>query len=348
MKTIKVKASKAYDVVISENILDKIGELCPVKACKAAVISDDKVFGIYGKRLVEALEKSGFTIISHTFKNGERSKNITEYARILEFLAENQLTRSDCIFALGGGVCGDMSGFAAATYLRGIRFVQIPTTFLAAVDSSVGGKTGVNLQSGKNLAGAFHQPEMVLCDTKTFETLDEGVFSDGVAEAVKCGMIKSKDLFLKMGKDFKKDIESVVASCVEIKRSVVEEDEFDLGLRQLLNFGHTIGHTIEKLSNFSVTHGHAVAIGMAVITKAAYKTGVCDESVYDELIKTLKICNLPTECSFSAEEIYKTAMSDKKRTGDTITLVLPKSIGECVLEKISTADLYEFIRKGLE
>lgn len=348
MKTIKVNASKKYDVIISENILDNIASLCPISPCKAAVISDDKVFGIYGQRLISALSGAGFSVVSYTFKNGERSKNLTEYAKILEFLARNQLTRADVIFALGGGVCGDMSGFAAATYLRGIRFVQIPTTLLAAVDSSVGGKTGINLACGKNLAGAFHQPELVLCDTKTFETLDKDVFGDGVAEAIKCGMIKSEALFNKMGGGFTDDIESVVADCVEIKCSVVEEDEFDTGMRQLLNFGHTIGHTIEKLSNFSVTHGHAVAIGMAQITKASYKLGFCDECVYDKLIKTLLACGLPTECEFSAEDIYKTALSDKKRAGDTITLVIPKKVGECVLKKFSTEDLYEFIKKGLE
>lgn len=348
MKTIKVNASKSYDVIISENILDKIGELSPIKPCKAAIISDDRVFALYGRIVEESLKKAGFLVVCHTFKNGEQSKNITEYAKILEFLAENQLTRSDCIFALGGGVCGDMSGFSAATYLRGIKFVQIPTTFLAAVDSSVGGKTGVNLTAGKNLAGAFHQPDIVLCDTKAFETLEEETFLDGVAETVKCGMIRNKALFEKMSGNYKEDLESIIADCISVKRDVVEADEFDTGERQLLNFGHTIGHTIEKLSNFKITHGHAVSIGMAIITKASYRTGICDKSVSDELIKTLKNCGLPTECEYSAEDIYKTALSDKKRMGDTITLVVPKQIGECVLYQIPTDELYNFIEKGLK
>lgn len=347
MKTIKINASKSYDVIISENILDNIGKISPVKPCKAAIIGDDRVFALYGKRVEKSLLDAGFSVVSHTFKNGEPSKNITEYAKMLEFLAENQLTRSDCIFALGGGVCGDMAGFCAATYLRGIRFIQIPTTFLAAVDSSVGGKTGVNLAAGKNLAGAFHQPELVLCDTKTFETLEKETFLDGVAETVKCGMIKNKSLFEKMSDNYMEDIETVIADAVSVKRDVVERDEFDKGERQLLNFGHTIGHTIEKLSSFKITHGHAVSIGMAIITKASYKLGLCDKSVSDELIKTLKNCGLPTECEYTADDIYKTALQDKKRMGDTITLVVPKTIGNCVLYEIPTGKLHDFIEKGL-
>ena len=348
MKTIRVNASESYDVVISGGILGKIAELCPVKGCKAALISDDRVFLLYGDIVKNALEKSGFTVAVHIFQNGERSKNIAEYTKILEFLAENQLTGSDCIFALGGGVCGDMSGFAAATYLRGIRFVQIPTTFLAAVDSSVGGKTGVNLTAGKNLVGAFHQPTFVLCDTDTFKTLEKETFLDGVSETIKCGMIRDKALFDKMSENYTDDLEEIITSCIEVKRSVVEEDEFDSGARRLLNFGHTIGHTIEKLSGFGVTHGHAVAIGMAIVTKASYKMGICGKAVYDELIKTLKNCGLPTDCEYTAEQIYQTALLDKKRRGDSITLVLPKEIGECILAEIPTDELYNFIEKGLE
>lgn len=347
MKTVKVNVSKSYDVVISSNILDKIGTICKISPCKAAIISDDKVFPLYGERVKKSLEEAGFFVVCHIFKNGEKSKNITEYAKMLEFLAENHITASDCIFALGGGVCGDMSGFSAATYLRGMRFVQIPTTFLAAVDSSVGGKTGINLGAGKNLAGAFHQPSFVLCDTDTFKTLDKETYSDGVAEAIKCGMIRDKALFEKMQGDYQEDIESVITSCIEVKRCVVEADEFDKGERRLLNFGHTIGHAIEKLSDYEITHGHAVAMGMAIVTKAAYKTGFCDKSVCDALTETLTKCALPTSCPYTAEEIAKIALSDKKRSGDTVAFVLPKEIGNCVIHNIKTDEICDFIEKGL-
>ncbi len=350
MKKIRIDASVKYDVVISGGSLDGLGESVSATLGKsrAALVSDDRVFSIYGERVKKSLSDAGFDVVCHVFENGEKSKNTEEYIKILEFMAENQLTRSDIAVALGGGVVGDMTGFAAATYLRGIKFVQVPTTFLAAVDSSVGGKTGVNLKNGKNLVGAFHQPSLVMCDTDTFDTLSNEIFADGVSEAIKCGMISDEELFEKMNGDFKREIEEVIAGCVGIKSEVVANDEFDTGSRQLLNFGHTIGHAIEKCSNFSITHGHAVAIGMAIITNAACKIGFCPRETYDRLVCALKKCGLPTECPYTAEELYKVALSDKKRTGDSVTVVLPKRVGECVLKKISTAELLEYIKRGLE
>lgn len=350
MKKINVNASVNYDVLISEDVLASCGELVSqvLPKSRAAIISDDKVFSLYGDIVKKSLEGSGYETVEFTFPNGEKSKNTNTYVQMLEFLAENHLTRSDIVIALGGGVTGDMAGFAAATYLRGIKFVQIPTTLLASVDSSVGGKTGVNLESGKNLAGAFHQPSLVICDTKALNTLDEDTFSDGVSEAIKCGMIADSALFEKMGGDFRSDIEGVIASCVSIKRDVVCCDEFDTGARQLLNYGHTIGHAIEKCSSFAITHGHAVAIGMAIITNAAEKNGFCEKGTYSALIKTLEKCGLPTECPYSAEELYAVTLSDKKRAGNSVTLVLPEKIGKCVLHKVSTEELLEYIKKGLE
>lgn len=350
MKKIHINASKEYDVMISRGILDTCGELIGnvIPKCRAAVISDDKVFAFYGAAVKKSLEKSGFEAIAYTFENGEKSKNIETYTKILEFLAENRFTRTDIVIALGGGVTGDMAGFAAATYLRGIKLVQIPTTFLAAVDSSVGGKTGVNLPAGKNLVGAFHQPSLVICDTDTFGTLEEERFSDGVAEAIKCGMIRNKELFEKMSGDFKTDIEEVIAECISIKRDVVVNDELDTGERQLLNFGHTIGHAIEKCSDFKLTHGHAVAIGMVVISKAAERLGLCDDGISAAIEKTLKSCGLPASCNFSAEELYSVALSDKKRAGNSVTLVVPEKIGHCVLRKVTTEELLKYIEKGLE
>lgn len=348
MKKIHVNASLEYDVVISRGIIAELGKHLGeiVSPCRAAVISDDKVFELYGEKVVTSLKSAGFDICHHVFKNGEKSKNMSQLETILEFLAENRITRGDIIVAVGGGVTGDMAGFAAAVYLRGIRFVQVPTTFLAAVDASVGGKTAVDLKHGKNLAGVFHQSTAVFCDPDTFETLEENVYADGIAEAVKCGMLRDGRLFELMNGDTGMCVEEVIERSVVIKRDVVEEDEFDTGSRQLLNFGHTIGHAIEKCSDFEISHGHAVAAGMAIITKAAEKAGICKSGTYEELCKVLKNSGLPTECGYSAEELYDVILSDKKRVGNSITVVLPKEIGNCILQKMSVEEMYEFVKKG--
>lgn len=347
MRKVHITASNEYDVIIGKGILENCGKLIGEIFCKGrcAIISDDNVYSIYGETVKKSLAESGFSADVFTFPNGEGSKNISTYTEILEFLAEIGLTRSDFIVALGGGVTGDMAGFCAATYLRGIKFVQIPTTFLAAIDSSVGGKTGVNLKAGKNLVGAFHQPGLVICDTDTFKTLDEKTFADGVAEAIKYGMIKEPALLEKLAGDF--DIEEVVEICVKIKRDVVAKDEFEQGERKLLNFGHTIGHGVEKCSSYTITHGHAVAIGMSIITKAAEMFGICEKGMAESLDELLEKCGLPTSCLYSAEEIYSVALSDKKRAGGFITLVLPKRVGECILNTITIEKLLEYIKKGI-
>ncbi len=348
MYKIRVNTKKAYDVIIENGILENSGNLIKeiFPNAKIAVISDDKVFSLYGDILLKSLEKSGFDVVSYTFPNGEKSKNAKTYLEILEFLAKNQLTRSDIAVALGGGVTGDMAGFAAGTYLREIPFVQIPTTLLAAVDSSVGGKTGINLDAGKNLAGVFHQPSLVICDPKTLDTLDAETLKDGVAEAIKYGMICDSGLFNKMSGNFMDNIAEIIKACVEIKRDIVTEDEFDKGTRQLLNFGHTIGHAIEKCSSFNVTHGHAVAMGMKIITNACERNGFCKSGTYKSLVDTLEACGLINECNFSARELYEVTLSDKKRAGNSITLVLPEKIGKCVLKKVQTEEVLNYIEKG--
>ena len=349
MRKVHVNASKEYDVLIGNGILKDSGKLIAeiFPKGKTAIISDDKVYSLYGKALKESLEDAGFSVSTFVFANGEKSKNISTYTEILEFLGKERLTRSDFLMALGGGVAGDMAGFAAATYLRGIEFVQIPTTFLSAIDSSVGGKTGVNLGAGKNLVGAFHQPSLVICDTDTFKTLDEKTFADGTAEAIKYGMISDRELLEKLSGDFLKDIEEIVETCVKIKRDIVNEDEFEGGVRKLLNFGHTIGHGVEKCSNYEITHGHGVAVGMSIITKATEEMGLCDKGVFETLCSILSKCGLPEKSPFSAEELYDVALSDKKRAGNSITVVLPKTLGECVLKKISVEELLEYIKKGI-
>ena len=349
MTTVKVNASGEYDILIGNNLLDKCGELCldRINPCKLCIISDDTVASLYLKRVESSFKLAGFETTTYVFPHGEASKTMDTIADILEFLADNRLTRSDCLVALGGGVVGDMCGFASAIYLRGIKFIQIPTTLLAAVDSSVGGKTGVDLRAGKNLAGAFHQPSLVICDYSTLDTLTPEIFADGCAEVIKYGVINDRDFFFSLQNGIKEQIEEVIAACVRNKRDVVEEDEFESGKRQLLNLGHTIGHAIELCSNLQISHGSAVAIGMVIVMRSAVKQEICTEADLDALISMLTTHGLPTSCSFSAEQLAAVATADKKRNGDRITLVVPYSIGDSRLLPIPISELTSFIEKGL-
>jgi 3-dehydroquinate synthase len=279
---------------------------------------------------------------------GEKSKSAEQFFALHNWLAENEVTRSDALIALGGGVVGDLTGFVAATYLRGVPFIQIPTTLLAMVDSSVGGKTGIDIPSGKNLVGAFHQPSIVLCDTETLKTLSPEVFHDGCAEAVKHGMIRSEKLLNMLGeKDIHMNLEKIIAENIIIKRDIVQRDEFDTGERQLLNFGHTIGHAVEKLSKYEISHGTAVAMGMSIITNAAVKKKICPHECLTVLKKMLNTFNLSNQFYFSSENIYQACLTDKKRMGDTITEVIPTALGVCELRKMPVAELIEWIEMGV-
>lgn len=350
MKTIHVTASKEYDVKIGSGLIATLGtEVAAIcKTGTAAIISDSNVWPLYGEIAVKSLENAGFRVVHYVFPAGEASKNGHNYLAILNFLAENHVTRSDCVIALGGGVVGDMAGFVAATFLRGIAYIQVPTTLLAAVDSSVGGKTAIDLDAGKNLAGAFYQPKLVLCDTDTQSTLPPDIFRDGCAEVIKYGVLYDPQLFamlLQTGLDF--DRESVIARCVELKRDVVAQDEFDNGARQKLNLGHTIGHGIEAQSNFTISHGQAVAIGMAIVSKAAVKYGICSRETQVQIQSVIEQFGLPAITSCSAQELFACALSDKKRTGGSVTLVVPERIGSCILKPTPVEELKDFIEAGL-
>ena len=277
-----------------------------------------------GEKFVEGDDVAAFRIFGF-FETFAVSDDAHYLFFDLFFLAED---RDDVIIALGGGVVGDLAGFVSSTYLRGIKFVQIPTTLLAAVDSSVGGKTAIDLKAGKNLAGAFYQPQVVLCDYSTLDTLPEEVFNDGCAEVIKYGVIASEELFEKCFKGIKENIEDIIYECVRIKRDIVAKDEFDIGMRQLLNYGHTIGHAIEACSNYEITHGSAVAIGMILITKAAVKLDICGENTLIRLEKLIKLCGLPYDTHYGVSELYEIMLSDKK-VDEKPGTVLPyqKSIG---------------------
>lgn len=350
MISIEVKASRSYQVHIGSGLLLQLGQRIKElsKAQKVALVSDSNVYPRYGEAAESSLKAAGFQVLSFVFPAGEESKNADTYLQLLNFLAENQVTRADCLVALGGGVVGDLTGFTAATYLRGVAYVQVPTTVLAAVDSSVGGKTAIDLPVGKNLVGAFYQPKMVLCDTSTLNTLPEDVFRDGCAEVIKYGVLYDPKLFehlLQHGISFQR--EQVIARCVELKRDVVMEDEFDTGARMKLNLGHTIGHGVEAKSNFTVSHGKAVAIGMCVVARAAAACGYCSEAVRDRIVSAVKKFELPTETVYDTQALFTGALSDKKRSGSHVDLIVPFEIGDCRITPLELTQIHSFIQAGL-
>jgi len=334
-----------YTVVIGGGLDYGRLALTAKKPCKAVVVSDDNVFPLYGEAALASFRANGYQASRFVIKNGEASKTLATVERLLAFLANENVTRSDLLIALGGGVVGDLTGFAAAVYLRGVDFIQLPTTVLAAVDSSVGGKTGVDLPAGKNLAGAFHQPIAVLCDTDTFATLPKEVYADGMAEVIKHGMIADRELLLSLGS---LPPAEMCRRNVEIKARVVEEDEFDTGVRRLLNFGHTVGHAVEALSGYRVSHGRAVAIGMAVITRACVRNGLTDPACLGDLENALALYGLPARCEYTAKELARAALHDKKRAGGTISLVIPKKTGRAGIYDLPIEQLEDFIAKGLD
>ena len=350
MTTVTVRASRPYEVTIGRGLLDTVGRQAAGqwKGRSAAVVSDSTVAPLYLNRVQDSLERAGFRVHSFVFPAGEDQKNGGTYLKLLEFLAARRLTRADGLIALGGGVVGDLAGFAAATFLRGIGFLQLPTTLLAAVDSSVGGKTAIDLTNGKNLAGAFYQPQAVLCDLDTLDTLPAEVFADGCAEVIKYGMIGDPALLARLETvDFRADPEELVARCVAQKRDLVEQDEFDTGARQLLNLGHTLGHGVEACSGYTVSHGRAVAIGMTLVTRAAVAFGRCPAEVLPRLRRLLERYGLPDATAYSAQALYEKTLSDKKRSGDTISLVVPIAWGASQLVRIPVSELPAWIERGL-
>jgi 3-dehydroquinate synthase len=353
MNKITVKASSKYDIFIGTGLLSKIGDFIKdVKEIKnvqkIVIVTDDIVAPFYLDVVENNLTFAGYDAKNYIIENGEKSKSATEYIKLLNFLAEEHLTRSDLIIALGGGVVGDLTGFVASSYLRGINFVQIPTTLLAAVDSSVGGKTAINLQSGKNLAGAFYQPKLVLCDYLTLDTLPDEIFKEGCGEVIKYGILGDENLFIHLERyllDF--DREYVISSCVELKKNIVNKDEFDNTVRQLLNLGHTVGHAIEKLNDYKVFHGDAVATGIAIITRLARDLEICDEKSAERILNLLTQFGFEKDTDFDVDEITEVILSDKKIRGNKINLILPKKIGECIIKEFDVDEIPILLKSAL-
>ncbi len=350
MTSITVNASKTYQIHIGTGLLPTLG--AEVKALggadKVCVVSDATVWNLYGGPVTASLLGSGLEVCSFVFPAGEESKNGATFLALLNFLAQQALTRADLIVALGGGVVGDLAGFAAASYLRGIRFVQVPTTLLAAVDSSVGGKTAIDLPAGKNLAGAFCQPSLVLCDIDCLKSLPEEIFREGCAEVLKTAVLFDEELFLALARDgLLFDREWVIARCVIHKAEVVAADEFDRGQRQKLNLGHTLGHGVEALSEFRCPHGRAVAIGMALVARASVAYGFAPQGTATRILWLLQRFGLPIGTEYTAADLYRAALRDKKRSGDCVSLVIPRAVGDCVLLPMGLEELEDFIQAGL-
>lgn len=348
MRCVEVRAGWPYEVFIGRGLMDAAGGMI-VEALggtrMAAILTDDTVDALYGARVEQALSESGLRTCRFAMPHGEAHKTLATWEKMLAFLSEQGMTRADAVVALGGGVPGDVAGFSAACYQRGVDLVQIPTTLLAMIDSSVGGKTGVDLGGLKNQVGAFHQPRLVLIDPDALSTLPAATLSDGAAEAVKYGVLGDTELFERLSRGgWTEDAEWVIERCVFHKAALVAADELDRGSRQLLNLGHTLGHAIEKCSGFRFSHGQAVAVGMIYAARIARSMGLCGPEVEADIAAALTAGGLPLSAPYGAAELAAAAMADKKRAGGEITLVLPRAIGRCELRRVPAAELEELTR----
>lgn len=351
MKKIQVNHKEnRYDIIIDNNILSKAGEYLELvnDNKNIAVITDENVFKLYGSKLKESLEKYGSRIHFIVVKPGEESKSIKTLSEVLDQLTEQSIKRSDLIVAFGGGVIGDLAGFVASIYLRGIDYVQIPTTLLSQIDSSIGGKTAINLRKGKNLAGTFYQPKLVLIDPSILNSLTDGCIKDGMGEVIKYACIKDAQMFEKLTRIKSKEqlfdhIEYIIYTCCNIKRAIVEVDEKDTGLRMILNFGHTLAHAIENYFNYQYSHGQAVGVGMYYITEKSEELGYTKQGTAQRIKDVLMNFNMEYSIkNVDDEYIRKTIKLDKKNIKDNINLILLHEIGDCFIEKVPEKNISTF------
>ena len=353
MDEVKVNLGKrSYDIKIARGLLAKSGSEARLlsKADKVAVITDANVDALYGQSIQKALEDAAFSVSRIVIEPGEKSKTLGTLSDVFAQMAAFGMTRSDLVITFGGGVPGDLGGFAAATFLRGIDFIQVPTSLLAQIDSSVGGKVAVDLPAGKNLVGSFYQPLGVFIDPDLLGTLPKRYLHDGLAEAIKYGCIRSSGLFTKLqhikdDEELLSEIEAIIQECCSIKARIVEMDEFDTGERMLLNFGHTIGHAVEKYFNYETfTHGEGVGIGMVALTEQTEQLGITAKGSAKLIREVLKRYGLPTEAVMAKDEVLRTIALDKKKKGGTITLIVLDMIGQARLMKIPCEELASYIR----
>lgn len=328
MKKVHVSLEdKSYDVLIEKGILSCIEKYIDTKR-EIVIISDDNI----PKKYIDLITPKLNNPLTLFVPQGEQSKSMETAYSLLNSLVEYKVTRSVLIIALGGGVIGDLAGFVASVYMRGVDYIQIPTTLLSQIDSSVGGKVGINSKTMKNSIGSFKQPKLVLIDPDTLSTLEDRQVSSGIAEMIKYGVIASKQLFIDiLEKDIFTNIEEYIFQCITIKRNIVVEDEFDYGLRQLLNFGHTIGHAIEQDSKYKLLHGEAVSIGMVMMSK--------DKPYYENLIRVLNKYNLPTSYEYDKERIYNYIVTDKKASKHNLNIIIADELGKGLIKTINTVDI---------
>lgn len=356
--TIDIDTARPYQVHVGTFLLEQTGPLVRATAggSRAVIVTDTNVGPLYQMPVKQSLESAGYEVSICTFEAGEAHKRAETYVAILEFVAEHELSRSDVIVALGGGVVGDVAGFVAATYMRGCNFVQIPTSLLAMVDSSVGGKTAIDLAAGKNLAGAFWQPRVVIADVGCLATLTPEQFADGCGEVVKHAVIADPELFAELEKTpltlelLNRDVARValiIARNIDIKRAVVVADERETNQRKLLNFGHSAGHAVEACEHFKLGHGNCVSIGMGIITRAAALHGICDAELPSRIEELCARHGLKTRCDLDADAVFAEALHDKKRAGDTIDLVIPHDIGRCRIDRTPLSTFHDLIAEGL-
>lgn len=325
-----------YTIYVGEDILAMALEsaLCKREYDRVFLVADSNVYSLWSEHFKACLAKCGRTLAGeHVFLAGEPSKRIETVTEMYASFAAAELTRKSLIIALGGGVCGDMTGFAAATYLRGVDVLQVPTTLLSQIDSSIGGKTGVDLSVGKNLVGAFHQPIAVIADSKFLDTLPKRYMDDGMGEAIKYGCIADKELFYAIA-DKSISRAEMIYRCMKIKARVVEEDEFERGIRAILNYGHTVGHAVEKLGNFErFSHGESVGIGMLYAARVGAALGY-DAALEAEIRDVLTSWSLPTDMDYTGDELLSVIASDKKRVGDDVKFILLDEIGAAIIKKL--------------
>jgi 3-dehydroquinate synthase len=347
MHIVKVSlGDRSYDIELGAN-LDQAGERLRGLGLgnKLAIVTNPTVKKLYGNRLADSLTKAGFLVMFIEVPDGEQYKNLDWANSLYTMLLINGFDRKSALLALGGGVIGDLTGFAAATYMRGVPFLQAPTTLLAMVDSSVGGKTGVNHPMGKNMIGAFYQPRKVLMDLDVLKTLPSGELLSGMAEVIKYGVIRDEAFFRYLEENRDRilsldqgALEHIIRRSCEIKAEVVSQDEREGGLRAILNFGHTVGHALEKAEQYAMRHGYAVAIGMVYAARLASKTGLCDASVPERVEKLITSYGLPADLSALGRrpvvaELLKAMQIDKKAEGGKVKFVLPRRIGEVVVTR---------------
>ena len=348
-KIIEIKVSKSYKVHLGhenyKDILDYVN-----KEKKVFIITDENLEKLHLKELTTILAEHNIKYFNFVLKPGEDSKSLENVERIMNAMAERKMSRSDIVIAFGGGVVGDIAGFCASIYQRGVEYIQIPTTLLAAVDSSVGGKTAVNLKSGKNLVGSFKQPLEVLCNLDTFKTLNKEEFNNGVYECIKYGILFDRDYFnIFAQEDF--DVNSnrlmeVVERAIKFKAKVVIEDEFDFGMRRLLNLGHTFGHGIEQASNYKIKHGFAVGLGMEIVSKISRSLNKITEEELEEILAVMKKYRNIQLHTISSQNILSYVLVDKKIYDGVINMIIPKSIGECEISKVELDKLKELYYLG--